>query len=437
MPDNQGAVESVRLTNFRRFADTGAIRLAPVTLVLGKNSSGKTSLLRSLLLVKQLMSAPTFEDVPLAGPYVDFGSYRELVFDGELSRDVSIELTIRPDRNQLHFPTSLINEEVEELLAGLRLHLDLHWNKRQGKPQFTNIKIESLRSDYALNFTRRGPESFIFESPGSRHTVPFPLTFTNLRRLPLDAGFTGAAKKSSRGDRRDYTLFVLMDAISDSLGSVRHVGPLRDMPDRAYRIDQLSPDSPTASVVNLLERQKQAQATMSEALRELGMARDVSLSALAPGYVGIVLTDPRTGRVDNLTDVGFGVSQVLPVIAALATAGKSATVLVEQPELHLHPDAQGRLADVLVRLRSARGVSAVVETHSEHILLRVLRRVAEGTVAPEDVSVVVVDGGNVRNLGIDRLGRLTNGSLPTGFFEEDWEDTMLLAKAAAKKASEA
>lgn len=435
MPDERrGSIQAVRLRNFRRFADTGEIRLAPVTLVLGKNSSGKTSLLRSLLLAKQLVSASTFEDVPLAGPNVDFGSYKELVFDGELSRDVSIELHMTLEEGRLHFPDSLISEDLKRLMQSMVLQVELHWNKRLGRPQFTQIRIDGADGgDYFISFTRKGPQSFVFESPNGRQTVPFPLTFTNIRRLPLTRSGKNAQSRDS--ERRDYTLFVLMDMISESLRSVHHVGPLRDMPDRAYRIDQLSPDSPTASVVNLLERQKQAQATMSQALRDMGMARDVSLSALAPGYVGIVLTDPRTGRVDNLTDVGFGVSQVLPVIAAVATAPQHSTVLVEQPELHLHPDAQGRLADVLVGLLSSRKTSTVAETHSEHILLRVLRRVAEGTVDPDDVSVVVVDDGEVRNLGIDALGRLTNGSLPAGFFEEDWEDTMLLAKAAAKKAA--
>jgi predicted ATPase len=226
-----------------------------------------------------------------------------------------------------------------------------------------------------------------------------------------------------------------MDAMNEAIGQVLHIGPLRDMPDRAYRVDQLSPESPTASVVNLLERRKQAAATLSRALRDMGMARDVSLSALAPGYVGIVLTDPITGRVDNLSDVGFGVSQVLPVIAAAATAPRGSTVLIEQPELHLHPDAQGRLADVLSGLLAEKPASLIVETHSEHILLRLMRRVAEGVVSEKDLSIVVVDEGQVRNLGVDEFGRLKGGELPSGFFEEDWEDTMMLAKAAAKKAA--
>lgn len=434
-----GPIQSIRLKNFRRFEDTGEIRLAPVTLVLGKNSSGKTSLLRSLLLVKQIIAAATFEDVPLAGPYADFGSYREFAFGGELSRDVSIELRLKLDgQPRRGYPKSFYTDDIETFMRGTIVELVLHWNKRMGRPQFTSIKFHSAEDPgLFLNFSRRGPKSFVMESQLHKVTVPFSLTYGNLRRMPLDQRSLSLSKAGAKAQgRRDYTLWLLMDAIGEVFDDLQYVGPLRDMPDRAYRIDQLSPESPTASVVNLLDRQKQAQATMSQALRDLGMARDVSLSVLAPGYVGIVLTDPVSGRVDNLTDVGFGVSQVLPVIAAVATATRSATIMIEQPELHLHPDAQGRLADVLVNLLASKQASLLVETHSEHILIRVLRRVAEGVLASESVSIVVVDDGEVRSLGVDELGRLINGSLPLGFFEEDWEDTMLLAKAAAIRAAE-
>lgn len=112
-------------------------------------------------------------------------------------------------------------------------------------------------------------------------------------------------------------------------------------------------------------------------------------------------------------------------------------VLIEQPELHLHPEAQGRLADVLVGLARQRRTGLVIETHSEHILLRLLRRVAEGEwVNPSDLAVVVVDGGDVLSLGVNELGQLTGGTLPEGFFEEDWQDSLALAQAAAERAAD-
>lgn len=317
-----GPVVASRLVNFRRFEDTGWINWAPVTLVLGKNSSGKTSLLRSMLLVRQFLDAATFEDVPLAGSSVDFGSFREVVFGGELSRDVRVEVELAFSGAFFEdYPETFVRPAFRALSNGTRLSMLLHWNKKLGKPQFSAIEFSPLGGGASVvRFARLGPRSFQVDIGSSRSKVAATLNFGSLRRFDLLPADSKQPSGGRRAAQPDYSMVILLEAMSQAIQSVRHVGPLRDMPDRAYRLDQLSPESPTASVVNVLERQRQAQAAMSQALRQLGMARDVSLKRLAPGYVGIVLSDPDTGRSDNLSDVGFGVSQVLPVLATIATA---------------------------------------------------------------------------------------------------------------------
>jgi len=380
--------------------------------------------------LKQLSSVATFEDVPLGGPLVDFGSYREIVHEGQLERDVEIETIIDLHNISETFGRSFASAPLAPMLQGVSLHIVMHWNKQQQRTQYSKIEIIALSDpDVQLTFTRRGPKTFAVVSPTERVIVHRPLSFATIRQFPMSTNLD-----KPLNDRLDLALYVLLQSLSQAMLTIRHVGPLRDMPDRAYRLDQLSPESPTATVVNILERQRDAQKQMSQALRDMGMAREVSLKTLAPGYVGIVLTDPVTGRTDNLTDVGFGVSQVLPVIAAVATADVATTLLIEQPELHLHPEAQGRLADVLVTMAERRGATLIIETHSEHILLRLMRRIAEGAVDCNDVRVLCVTDGMVQKLGIDELGRLTGGSLPPGFFEEDWEDTIQLTKAASRRA---
>jgi predicted ATPase len=117
--------------------------------------------------------------------------------------------------------------------------------------------------------------------------------------------------------------------------------------------------------------------------------------------------------------VGVGVSQVLPIVAQLAL-GSNDTVLLEQPELHLHPKAQADLGDLLVESVGL-GKQVIAETHSEHLLLRVLRRIRQGTLAPGDVSVLYVDAGDsgssVQELRLDSRGEFLD-EWPNGFFEE-------------------
>ena len=133
---------------------------------------------------------------------------------------------------------------------------------------------------------------------------------------------------------------------------------------------------------------------VSEWLRRLGIADSMSLKQAGEGVriwePLITLHDGRTQV--NLADVGFGVSQVLPVIVALLSAPPGSLVILEHPELHLHPSAQGELADLLIEVASAGEIQILVESHSEHLLARIQRRIAESArgdselkLAPEDV----------------------------------------------------
>src|SRR5690606_28231500 len=92
-----------------------------------------------------------------------------------------------------------------------------------------------------------------------------------------------------------------------------------------------------------------------------------------------------------LTDVGFGISQVLPVITLLQYVPDESTVILEQPEIHLHPLAQAALADVIIQASSHRRVQVILESHSEHLLLRLQRRIAEGVLPNDDVRLYFCD----------------------------------------------
>src|SRR5262249_13334889 len=119
-----------------------------------------------------------------------------------------------------------------------------------------------------------------------------------------------------------------------------------------------------------------------------------------------------------LTDVGFGVSQILPVLVLLAYVPSGSTVLLEQPEIHLHPAVQAGLADILLEAAVIRDVQVVVESHSEHLLRRLQRRVAETTANADDCSLYFCDirGGEsvAERLRLNMFGEIENW--PNGFF---------------------
>ncbi len=421
---------SLVLRNFRAFENTGQIDLAPVTLVFGKNSSGKTSLLRAPLLLRQLVSSQTPEsDIPLSGPFVDFGQYRDLVYRNEVRRDVemSFRFDFGPRGRRLraldHLP------ELAPLASAAWVHITIHWNSRSAKPQIDRIAwgFQCDPEASVVFMERQGPRSIRLRIP----TMGVSEGYNDVGEL----NFLNARFLSSNTHPRvdiDIVAYGLAALAEDATRSLTHIGPLREMPARAYRRDQASAVGGTSlGAVGVMGRDPESIASASRALKKLGMAAQVDLVQLAPGYVGVVLTDVESARKINLADVGFGISQVLPILVALASTPPRTLVLIEQPELHLHPENQGALADVLVDFSREKNVGLLVESHSEHILLRLQRRIAEGKVDPNEVAVYVVDRGRIVRSEIDRFGRLDTAAFPQGFFEEEWSEAVALARAAA------
>ena len=169
-------------------------------------------------------------------------------------------------------------------------------------------------------------------------------------------------------------------------------------------------------------------------LRELGLVHDFRVEEIAPGsnrWQARVKT--RAGGAEvMLTDVGFGVSQVLPAITLLHYVPEGSTVLLEQPEIHLHPLAQAGLADVIIHAATHRKVQVVFESHSEHLLLRLQRRIAEGKkIKADDVTLYFcgATGGasRIESLALDEYGNVRNW--PDGFMGDAFGETAQAERA--------
>ena len=192
----------------------------------------------------------------------------------------------------------------------------------------------------------------------------------------------------------DVTYNLVESYILDSI----HLPGLRGNPERIYKLTSTGPRYPgtfehyAASLIHEWQETKDKRLkTLGDAFHTLGLTGNVGTQKV--GDVGIELQvsrlpHDRNDETDmvNITDVGLGVSQVLPVIVALTAAKPGRLVYLEQPELHLHPRAQVALAQVLADA-AKRGVRVVAETHSSLLLLGVQTLVAEGDLPPELVKL--------------------------------------------------
>lgn len=158
-----------------------------------------------------------------------------------------------------------------------------------------------------------------------------------------------------------------------------------------------------------------------------------SVSARSRGKLGVALELEVNGKVRDLTSVGVGVSQALPLVVGLLRTPRGSIFVIEQPELHLHPAVQSRLADFVLWARP--DLSVVVETHSEAFITRVRRRVADGSFEGSKVDIVFVDtspeGSTSRNLGVNEFGDLSEW--PEGFLLTGQDDVRAILEAGLKR----
>jgi predicted ATPase len=139
-----------------------------------------------------------------------------------------------------------------------------------------------------------------------------------------------------------------------------------------------------------------------------------------------------TSVISNLIDVGFGASQIIPVITACAS-NRLGPLFIEQPEIHLHPKAQGTVAELLCHTSLRRQV--LVETHSVHMINRARLQIARGLLDHRNVIIVYVDrtsrGSRVSTIPLKENGDF-EADWPGGFFDERYEDTMRLLQLKSK-----
>lgn len=170
----------------------------------------------------------------------------------------------------------------------------------------------------------------------------------------------------------------------------------------------------------------------------LGMIFDFRVVALTKGrslFEVKVRKSPDSAEV-LLTDIGFGVSQILPVLVLCFYVPRKSKVILEQPEIHLHPSVQAGLADVFIDAWEQRNVQVLFESHSEHLLLRLQRRIAEGKIKREDVSLYFCSmddhgASNISQLEVDKFGNISNW--PKGFFGDQFGEIAAMSEASQKR----
>jgi energy-coupling factor transporter ATP-binding protein EcfA2 len=473
-------LQSLSIGSLKGFDKLQKVDLSDVTLLYGANSSGKSSVFQALLLLQQSTQrgfGPNSHTLQFRGQNVDLGGFRTFVHRHDLTRNVTVGLDVSDanDANSwalfdsdldIRLSFGLMSEEagdtrvVEVVLRDSRgqvrfVHDDELDSLKLADATSSASVVERYASRLDLIDVRSRPVKELSEADrrwlrewSRKHgcsTLGWMPVWQPHEYGPGKVGrpFGGSVDSTRFRLLQDF-IFVWYDGMLDltvaltrMLNAIVYVGPLRDFPRR------VAVESSFATGVGVrgerlvlhLGRRPDLVAKVNECFRALDIDYDLSIEQLkaekvedALGDVAVaVLRDLRTGVSVSPADVGFGLSQVLPIVVQLAGSVDS-LILVEQPEIHLHPRVQSRLADLIIDSAVSNRNRILIETHSEHILSRLQRRIRErmhpgfggGSVSVNYISTS--DRGSVAEvLRLDERGKLLD-PWPDGFFDERLDD---------------
>jgi predicted ATPase len=432
-------ISHLRLCNFQGFGQLTTIPLKPLTFIYGPNASGKSSILRALLLAKQslpreslsLLRYSGFDGFVFEGELVSLASFANVVYRHETSNELKLGFTLKVDktnrraqRNQLFLEVDEISydwtlaDEVPfvNLAIGFKFKfsdepLSIVFKRVDGKLEVEKIEGPDLTLDLLRDSTssgRSGLESGVGQhdiGPGILEAKDFRhLKFLILGNLPRVASTSENGIGINEGPKQaklvvlDELVQLARFYLNQNLGSVRHIKPLRDIDNRfTYEGEDVAKEL-DRRLMEKVETIQEISNWITELTHGRYVYKTITYSADEVKYFGKMksqmLVDKETNTPVSFRDVGVGLSQIKPVLEALASASANPTnlLLIEQPELHLHPRMQADLAGLLSKFVSSNaGTQIIAETHSEAMLLRIQKLLRDGVLDKNLVQILYAD----------------------------------------------
>lgn len=377
-------IEEIRVQGYKSLVDA-TLHVRPLTLLAGTNSSGKSSIMQPLLLIKQTMEAPyqPAGALVLNGAHVQAETARELV-----SKIENVESTQVLIAGQEGRESSPLHKQFVELHYQQKGHNFNIVKQRAGKGE-KEVELSSMQS-WATVKQQLIKQSLLtkFSEDFDKGTIEPVNGFLRIRLLSQSGTLLANISASP--------------ALENSISSLMHIPGLRGNPQRSYAVTTFQNqirgafDLYAAGTISQWQQENNtdALAKLNTALQRLGLTNSVTAKVKNANEVELSVNrlpsaskaKPRKADLVNIADVGIGVSQVLPILVALIAAQEGQIVYVEQPELHLHPRAQVAMGELLAEAAN-RGVRVIVETHSSLLLLTVQTLIAQGKIAHTDVGL--------------------------------------------------
>ena len=453
-------LKSITLENYKSYNNEKEIEIKPLTILCGVNSCGKSSIIKSLLMMKQSYENNRANgEITYVGKYVDNGNYRILANKKnkpikiqnsfELAHNSQADRQMFRELYRLVFNGNIKSNDSNNNV--FKLNVSMEFSSNVIKAYDITIEHPKLSSNIMLSIVRQENRKYkisLFGECRECEHLPFnssvgdcECNFDGIRII--SAYTTEPPEDISKLFNFVYGVFRVVSG--QYVNDIEHIAPLRYSPHRYHITEGIydfvgNSGEHTTQVLNKYANKQFTNivAPINDKLEcklkkeELSSSINNWLKYFDVGEYTITSNSDESGNVlkllignQNISDVGFGVGQILPILTQGLIMKRNQTLMLEQPEIHLHPKAQMRIADFLLSVAYNKK-NLIVETHSDHIINRIVRRVMESYGTKNDLSDLVKiyfiykdDEGNSKindEIIIDNYKGLVN--CPEEFFDQ-------------------
>jgi predicted ATPase len=520
-------LDKLGISNYKAF-ENAEIPIKPITILLGANSVGKSSIIQLLLLLQQTGK----EDLKsyrsalkLYGGYVNLGDAVNLFRKRETKNPLEIRFSLKSKEIQSQLKHSLFTDFIESITSITRyiplksfIELrDVKINNRKDYEKYldtfikilnketkakeyinevkwlfsnrTSLNLDEITSSNKINLLRIYDflnklsisiidENFNFNfkiaykktklilenfsiNHNNKTIIEFNLNnennnlksdfidFSDIENKELldsfdinNTIFNSFVRNKTKEETSTISsialsiltksLYTLKDEFSEN--KINYVSPLRAHPKRYYMLDKAKVNVTLDTldgdaIADVLKDNSSLKNKVNDWLENFNLSVNVEEFKEVVHHLKVKQNDLSL----DITDVGFGISQVLPVIIQGFLSDNGSTTIIEQPEIHLHPKMQAEMADLFIDIiQNSKGKKLIIETHSEYLLKRLRRRISEGKISPNDVSICLFDpqtklkSASIRHLKIEEKGFF---EWPIDFYGGDlYDDTVEFLK---------
>lgn len=428
------------MKNFKSWKDSGEVKLAPLTGFFGTNSSGKSSLLQMLLLLKQTAEHPDSNEVIFFGDngsLVNLGNFREVIHGHKEDALLELEFGCKLPK-PLTITTFQQIDRYRQQYELAPLDIDSFIYNTAIRGNASSLSIEHF--SYTV-----GPEEIQKIAWKDQN-----IYYGNRRKGHVSVTKCYGPPKDGYAD----LLRPLSSAFENLFDHIYPLGPTRVQPKRSYHWNDKDPtdvglwgDKVIDALlcahmrrVKISKKEKEAtiEDRISEWLRELDLAYSFSLKpvgALKDDNYEVRIQKSAVSPAVTLADMGYGLTDVLPMLVLCYYTPEGSTLILEQPGIHLHPKVQSQLVDLLIEVVNERNLQILVESHSEHFLNRLQRRIAEEDITSDKTALYFCcneEGiSTIEGLKMDEFGNIANW--PENFFGDEMGDLFAMTKAQRER----